>query len=126
VSLEALGTHTKVRVLDLSMCQLCTDLGLQKLLDGKKKCGETIESLNLYETKLTNLSLILISKKCQSLKFLGLYGLDHLDSTGLEALLSSTVLSQLEKLDIGGCQKLSPTLLEGYRKKFPHLQRFLS
>jgi len=74
VALEALGKNcNKLEYLDLSLCQLCTDLGIQHLLDGKKNCSGTLLWLNLYDCiKLSNLSVILISKKCQQLKFFGI------------------------------------------------------
>jgi len=76
--------------------------------------------LNLYDcTKISNTGVVLIGAKCRRLKFLEVFGLDGLDSHGLETFLSHA--NSLERLDCGGCQKITSTFLETLTKRYPHL-----
>jgi len=123
-SLEALSTlpvsGSLLKKLNLSMCRNITDLGLRHLLEGKKNCSLTLESLNLYDcTKISNTGIILIGKKCPRLKFLEVFGLDGLDINGLETFLAQA--TRLEKLDCGGCQKITSASLETLMKRYHHL-----
>jgi len=102
------------------MCRNITDLGLQYLLEGKRNCAATLERLNLYDClKITSTGVILLGKKCSRLKFLGVFGLDGLDAQGLETFLAHT--RTLERLDCGGCQKISSSFLETLSKRYPHV-----
>jgi len=114
------GGKSLLKKLNLSMCRNVTDAGLKHLLEGKKNCSGTLQSLNLYDcTRITNNGIILIGQKCPRLKFLEVFGLDGLDITGLETFLS--LATSLEKLDCGGCQKITPILLESLMKRYHRL-----
>jgi len=114
------GEKSLLQKLNLSMCRNVTDTGLKHLLEGKKNCSGTLQSLHLYDcTRITNQGIILIGQKCPGLKFLEVFGLDGLDITGLETFLS--LATSLEKLDCGGCQKITSNLLESLMKRYHHL-----
>jgi len=123
-ALEALSTlpsgTSQLKQLNLSMCQSITNQGLKFLVEGQTNCSLTLESLNLYNCiKVSNPGIILIGNKCPKLKFLGVFGLDELDINGLENFLASA--TRLEKLDCGGCQKITSILLEALMKRYSHL-----
>jgi len=124
-ALQALSTHTTgekslLKKLNLSQCRNITDAGLRHLLEGKKNCSGTLESLHLYDcARISNQGIILIGGKCPRLKVLEVFGLDALDMTGLETFLS--LATSLEKLDCGGCQKITPISLETLMKRYSHL-----
>jgi len=123
-SLQALGNvgvvPNKLKKLNLSMCRSVTDVGLRHLLEGKRNCSSTLEWLILFDcNKITSTSLILLGKKCPRLKFLEVPSCDGLDGAGLEKFLSDA--TKLEKLDCGGCQKISASFLETLHKRYQHL-----
>lgn len=110
------GEHSVLKKLNLSMCRNITDAGIKALLEGKKNCSKTLETLQLYDcTRVSNQGIVLIGEKCSSLKFLEVFGLDGLDLNGLETFLSRAV--SLEKLDCGGCQKITSISLESLMKR---------
>jgi len=123
-SLQALGSvgagPNKLKKLNLSMCRSVTDVGLRHLLEGKRNCSSTLEWLILFDcNKITSASLILLGKKCPRLKVLEVSSCDGLDGAGLETFLGNA--TKLEKLDCGGCQKITSSFLETLHKRYHHL-----
>jgi len=114
------GEKSLLKKLNLSMCRNITDAGLKFLLEGDKNCAQTLESLHLYDcTRISNRGIVLIGEKCPRLRVLEVFGLDGLDMNGLETFLS--VATSLEKLDCGGCQKITSIALESLMKRYHHL-----
>jgi len=102
------------------MCRGVTDTGIRHLVEGKRNCSTTLESLVLFDcNRITSAGLILLGKKCPRLKVLEVANCDGLDGSGLETFL--THARQLERLDCGGCQKISSSVLETLTKRYPHL-----
>jgi len=112
-TLAAIGALNSLKDLNLSMCRGITDVGITQLLEGKGVCN-VIESLNLYDcTRITDASLRALTR-CPKLRFLGAFGLDELTYDALVAFLGSA--KALERIDIGGCQKVRDRLAELSKK----------
>jgi len=112
-SLAALRHCGKLEVLDLSMCRRVTDQGMLALLKG----GSKLRSLNLYDcVLLTAHSLNTLADLCPDLRYLGAYGLDELTKAAALSFLSKA--KRIERMDLGGCMKLSPADIDALAKQF--------